>query len=50
VAAAIRYPLSRWRALVRYIDDGRIEIDNSAERAAAIYTLIGTAKPKESRL
>lgn len=65
---AIRYALSRWRALTRYIDDGRLEIDNSAaeralravalgrknylfagsdaggERAAAIYTLIGSAK------
>lgn len=26
---AIRYTGSRWRALSRYIDDGRIEIDNS---------------------
>jgi len=67
-AAAIRYALSRWRALTRYLDDGRIEIDNSAaeralrvvalgrknflfcgsdaggERAAAIYSLLGTAK------
>jgi transposase len=68
VAAAIRYALARWRALLRYLDDGRIEIDNNAaeralrtvalgrknylfagsdaggERAASIYTLIGTAK------
>lgn len=67
VAAAIRYALARWRALVRYLDDGRIEIDNNSaeralrtvalgrknylfagsdqggERAACIYTLIGTA-------
>ena len=67
-ALAIRYALSRWTALTRYIDDGRIEIDNNAaerslravclgrknflfagsddggERAAAIYTLTGTAK------
>ena len=66
--AAIRYALSRWEALVRYCDDGRIEIDNNAaerslravalgrknylfagsdaggERAAAIYSLIGSAK------
>jgi transposase len=66
--AAIRYALSRWRALTRYLDDGLIEIDNSAaeralrtvalgrknflfagsdaggERAAAIYSLLGTAK------
>ena len=67
-ALAIRYALSRWRALSRYIDDGQIEMDNSAaeralrtvalgrkiylfagsdaggERAAAIYSLLGTAK------
>jgi transposase len=67
-AAAIRYALSRWRALGRYLDDGSIEIDNSAaeralrvvalgrknylfagsdaggERAAAIYSLLGSAK------
>lgn len=65
---AIRYALSRWDALTRYIEDGHIEIDNNAaerslrgvalgrknylfagsdaggERAAAIYSLIGTAK------
>jgi len=67
-AAAIRYALSRWRALTRYTDDGLLEIDNSpaeralravalgrknflfagsdhgGERAAAMYTLIGSAK------
>jgi transposase len=67
-AMAVRYALSRWNALLRYVDDGRIEIDNNAaerslrtvaldrknylfagsdgggERAAAIYSLIGTAK------
>jgi transposase len=66
--AAIRYALSRWRALVRYCDDGHLEIDNNAaeralravavgrknylfagsdrggERAAALYSLIGSAK------
>jgi hypothetical protein len=65
---AIRYALSRWDALTRYIEDGDIEIDNNAaerslrgvalgrknylfagsdaggERAAAIYSLIGSAK------
>ena len=31
---AIRYALTRWEALVRFSDDGRLEIDNnSAERA-----------------
>jgi transposase len=67
-AGAIRYALSRWRALTRYTDDGMLEIDNSAaeralravalgrknflfvgsncggERAAAMYSLIGSAK------
>jgi hypothetical protein len=68
LAIAIRYALTRWVALVRYCDDGHIEIDNNTaeralravalgrknylfagsdaggERAAAIYSLIGTAK------
>lgn len=67
-ALAVRYALGRWEALLRYVDDGGIEIDNNAaeralrtvalgrknylfagsdaggERAAAIYSLIGTAK------
>jgi hypothetical protein len=30
LAAAIRYALSRWPALTRYRDDGRVEIDNNA--------------------
>jgi len=65
---AVRYALGRWESLMRYCDDGRIEIDNNAaeralravalgrknylfagsdrggESAAAIYSLIGTAK------
>lgn len=67
-AMAVRYALGRWEALLRYCDDGRLEIDNNAaeralravalgrknylfagsdrggESAAAIYSLIGTAK------
>jgi len=67
-ARAVRYALGRWDALVRYCDDGRLEIDNNAaeralravalgrknylfagsdaggERAAAIYSLVGTVK------
>jgi hypothetical protein len=67
-AGAIRYALSHWCALTRYVDDGLLEIDNSAaewalravalgrknylfagsnsggERAAAIYSLVGSAK------
>lgn len=68
MAKAIGYALTRWAALGRFCDDGRIEIDNNAaeralrcvalgrknylfagsdaggERAAAIYSLLGTAK------
>ena len=67
-AGAIRYALSRWRALARYVENGELEIDNSAaeralrsialgrknylfmgsdsggQRAASLYSLIGTAK------
>ncbi|WP_256371272.1 transposase [Methylorubrum sp. Q1] len=45
LAKAFRYMLSRWRALTRVFDDGRIGLDNNpAERAAAFSTLIETAK------
>jgi hypothetical protein len=68
LAGAIQYALARWKALNRYRENGRIEIDNNAveralraaalgrknylfagaecggERAAAIHSLIGTAK------
>lgn len=30
LAAGIRYTLARWKALTRYIADGRLEIDNNA--------------------
>jgi transposase len=67
-AIAVRYALGRWPALMRYCDDGHLEIDNNAaeralravalgkknylfagsdrggESAAAIYSLVGTAK------
>jgi transposase len=34
LAGAIRYGRSRWTALTRYLDDGRLEIsNNAAERA-----------------
>jgi transposase len=39
-AAAIRYALSRWRALTRYLDAGTLEIDNNAaERALRVVAL-----------
>ena len=67
-AVAIRYALGRWPALMRYCDDGSLEIDNNSaeralravalgrknylfagsdaggERAAVIYSLLGSAK------
>jgi transposase len=34
LAQAIRYALSRWQALIRYVTDGRLEMsNNTAERA-----------------
>ena len=67
-ADAIGYVMNQWQALTRYLNDGRIEIDNNAaeralrgvalgrknymflgsdaggERAATMYSLLGTAK------
>lgn len=40
LAGAIRYALGRWTALTRYVDDGRIEMDNNAaERALRVVAL-----------
>ena len=68
VTVAIHYALGRWTQLLRYVADGRLEIDNNAaeralravalgrknylfagsdvggERAAAMYSLLGSAK------
>ena len=33
--AAVKYALGRWEALTRYVDDGRLEIDNNAACAAS---------------
>ena len=39
-AMAVRYALGRWEALMRFCDDGRIEIDNNAaERALRVVAL-----------
>jgi hypothetical protein len=39
-AMAVRYALGRWEALLRFADDGRIEIDNNAaERALRVVAL-----------
>ena len=40
-AAAIHYALARWDALMRYLDDGRIEIDNSAAERALRAVAVG---------
>src|SRR5664279_4392689 len=39
--AAIHYALARWDAFVRYCDDGRIEIDNSAAERALRAIAVG---------
>lgn len=41
LAKAIRYTLSRWDALARYIHDGRIEIDNNAAERAIRGVALG---------
>jgi transposase len=43
-AAAIRYAISRWRALTRYTDDGLLEIDNSAAERALRAVALGRKK------
>ena len=40
-ASAIRYALSRWRALTRYTEDGMLEIDNSAAERALRAVALG---------
>jgi transposase len=40
-AGAIRYALSRWRALTRYTEDGLLEIDNSAAERALRGVALG---------
>ena len=41
LAKAIRYALTRWEALVRYVDDGRLEIDNNAAERALRAVALG---------
>jgi hypothetical protein len=42
-AKAARYLLNRWTALTRYLDDGRLEIDNNAAERA--LRAVGIARP-----
>lgn len=41
LAEAIRYALVRWPALTRYVEDGRIEIDNNAAERALRPVAVG---------
>jgi transposase len=41
LAIAIRYALTRWPALTRYVDDGRLEIDNNAAERALRSIAVG---------
>jgi hypothetical protein len=41
LAGAIQYTLARWTALARYVEDGRIEIDNNAAERAIRALVLG---------
>ena len=41
LAMAIQYTLSRWGALTRYVEDGRIEVDNNAAERAIRALVLG---------
>ena len=41
LAGAMRYALARWPALRRYLDDGRLEIDNNAAERALRGVALG---------
>lgn len=41
LAAAIRYARSRWQALTRYLDDGRLELSNNAAENAIRPVALG---------
>jgi transposase len=41
LAKAIRYALSRWKALTRYISDGRLEMSNNAAERAMRSPVLG---------
>jgi hypothetical protein len=41
LAGAIQYTLARWIALTRYIEDGRIEVDNNAAERAIRALVLG---------
>ena len=41
LANAIQYSLTRWSALTRYVEDGRVEIDNNAAERAIRALVLG---------
>lgn len=41
LAGAIHYTLVRWVALTRYVDDGRVEVDNNAAERAIRALVLG---------
>jgi transposase len=41
LAGAIQYALARWTALTRYVEDGRVEIDNNAAERAIRALVLG---------
>ncbi len=41
LAVAVRYALTRWAALTRYADDGRLEIDNNAAERSLRGVAVG---------
>jgi hypothetical protein len=43
--AAIKHALARWTALLRYVGDGRIGIDNNAAYACTVITARTTCSP-----
>lgn len=41
LAEAMRYTLSRWKALTRYVSDGKLEISNNAAERAMKSPVLG---------
>ena len=50
LAEAIRYALARWPALTRFLDDGRIELDNNPVERAIVRRLGRWRRPMGNRM
>jgi transposase len=46
-AVAIRYALGRWDSLLRYVGDGRLEMDNNAAERALRVVALGRKNPRD---